>query len=371
MTVTSVQDILKSGSPRGDLGFSGSIGYTGSAAGFVGSRGESSYTYAENPPSSPAVGDRWFDSSDGVEYVWTDDGTTTTWVEIAASGFLGPLGYAGSQGIPGEYAGMGYTGSSAAGYVGSQGVGYAGSSGAFAALGYTGSFGVGYTGSTSGYIGSFGYTGSAGTNGIDGYLGSQGDIGYTGSTSGYIGSFGYTGSIGTGIANVASTAPSSPVTGQMWFDTTANVNQLKIWTTDWNTATGYFTYTNSLTVAGALTAQQTSEVINTTTSVTGTVTHDFNLGTVFYHKNPAANFVVNFTNVPTTNNRSIVLAVVIEQTGTAYIPTAMQIDGSAQTLKWAAATTATGHSTSTDIISYSLLRQFGSWSVMANSSYYS
>ena len=85
------------GSASTATGYTGSVGFAGSA-GYTGSRGESSYTYSDTPPVAPAVGDRWFDSSSGLEFVWTDDGTSTQWVEIAASGFLGQTGYTGSQG---------------------------------------------------------------------------------------------------------------------------------------------------------------------------------------------------------------------------------------------------------------------------------
>ena len=86
------------------VGFTGSWGYFGST-GYVGSKGESSYSYSTTAPSSPIVGDRWYDSNNGVEVVWTDDGTSTQWVEIAASGYLGLTGYVGSRGA------VGYTGS--------------------------------------------------------------------------------------------------------------------------------------------------------------------------------------------------------------------------------------------------------------------
>jgi hypothetical protein len=147
------------------------VGYTGSK----GDKGESSYTYSDTPPGNPLVGDRWYNSADALEVVWTDDGITQQWVEIAASGFLGLTGYTGSSGA---YAAVGFTGSAstAIGYTGSQGVGY------------TGSFG--YTGSASTLIGYTGSRGIPGDSGLRGYTGDIGPIGYTGSQ----------GSIGKSIA---------------------------------------------------------------------------------------------------------------------------------------------------------------------------
>jgi hypothetical protein len=249
----------------GSRGFDGSRGYTGSRGtdgtvgrdGYTGSKGESSFSYGPTAPLNPVVGDRWLDSLTGAELVWTNDGDTTQWVEVAASGFLGRTGYTGSTGT-------GYTGSEGpAGtsvnivgqvstssglnpsYSGNQGDGFiaqdtgnlwvwSGSSWTNVGriLGYTGSQGVGYTGSQGiqgipgeaaaiGYTGSTGYTGSQGTPGeaaAIGYTGSQGELGYTGSSGayaavgftgsegnlGYTGSSGYTGSIGyTGSAAAA------------------------------------------------------------------------------------------------------------------------------------------------------------------------
>jgi hypothetical protein len=98
---------------RGDLGFTGSAGtggaagtsgadgYTGSQ-GYAGSQGESSFTWGPTPPSSPAVGDRWYDTNKSKLVVYVDDGDSFQWVEVAASGFLGQTGYTGSVGFSGS-----------------------------------------------------------------------------------------------------------------------------------------------------------------------------------------------------------------------------------------------------------------------------
>jgi hypothetical protein len=212
------------------IGYSGSIGYTGSAgspgsAGYIGSKGESSFTFSSTAPSNPVVGDRWLDSDTMAEVVWTNDGDSNQWVEVAGTGFLGQTGYTGSTGSPGGYTGsastvagytgstggLGYTGSIGAGYTGSAStvVGYTGSAstaagytGSTGGLGYTGSVGIGFTGSVgigfTGSVGGLGYTGSAST--AAGYTGSVGGLGYTGSAStaaGYTGSAGSAGFVGS------------------------------------------------------------------------------------------------------------------------------------------------------------------------------
>lgn len=119
-------------------GYTGSVGATGiGATGATGPQGESSFTWGPTPPSNPVVGDRWLDSITGAEVVWTDDGNTQQWVEIAASGFQGRPGFVGSRGdvgFVGSRGDIGFIGQT--GFTGSQGI-----PGAFAALGYTGSAG--------------------------------------------------------------------------------------------------------------------------------------------------------------------------------------------------------------------------------------
>ena len=90
---------------QGELGYTGSQGYTGSVGytgslGYTGSQGESSFTYGPTAPSTPAVGDRWFDSEEAAELVWTNDGDSSQWVEVVSSGFVGYTGSAAPLNIP-------------------------------------------------------------------------------------------------------------------------------------------------------------------------------------------------------------------------------------------------------------------------------
>ena len=228
-------------------GYLGATGYTGSASsGYTGSAGLGIFNYTETAPTSPQVGDRWFDAVLGKQVEWIYDGDSYQWVEFASSGFLGATGYSGSsvQGYTGS-AGLGvfnyadtapvnpqvgdrwfdsvrgkqvewiYDGDSyqwvefaASGFLGLQG--YTGSIGLAGTNGYTGSQGPqGFQGPAGGYTGSVGFVGSQGIQGpAGGYTGSIGYagsassvIGYTGSLGGigavgFAGSIGYTGSVG-------------------------------------------------------------------------------------------------------------------------------------------------------------------------------
>ena len=108
-----------------------------------------------------------------------------------------------------------------------------------------------------------------------------------------------------------------------------------------------------------------NSIIETTavkTGATGTVVHNYLESNTFVHTSIAANFVANFTNVPTTNNRVITFNLVLVQGAIAYYPTAIQIDGVAQTVNWLGNTPAP---LDTAVINISLVRSSSAWTVTA------
>jgi len=126
-----------------------------------------------------------------------------------------------------------------------------------------------------------------------------------------------------------------------------------------------------LTVAGTTTLQLAADILTLKTGATGVVTHDLSAGGVFYHTAPAANFTANFTNVPVTDSRVFLATILVTQGASAYLPTAVQIEGSAYTIKWSGGTAPTANANKIDIISFSLLRTSASWTVLGSSSNYS
>ena len=113
-----------------------------------------------------------------------------------------------------------------------------------------------------------------------------------------------------------------------------------------------------------------SEVSSTINGATGTVVHNTTTGGVFYHTAPAANFTANFTNVPTTNDRITTVALIIAQGVTQYMPTAVQIGGAAQTIEWFGGSVPGGTANGFDIVSFTLIRQSSTWTVLGASSTY-
>jgi hypothetical protein len=160
-------------------------------------------------------------------------------------------------------------------------------------------------------------------------------------------------------------------TGQYWRGD-------KSWQTLNATAVGLGNVTNeskatmftSPTFTGTVTLQQSTEILNTKTSATGTVDHDFSTGAVFYHSNISSDFTANFTNVPTTDNRTISVVLILSQGLTAYLPTAVQIDGAAQTINWLSNAAPTGTASQLDFISFTFIRVGAAWSVVGSISTY-
>ena len=127
-----------------------------------------------------------------------------------------------------------------------------------------------------------------------------------------------------------------------------------------------------LSISGLTTLTYTSEKLNTKTSAgsAGTVTHDLSTGSIFYHSSISNNFTANITNVPTTNDRAIGVTLVLAQGVTAYMSTALQIAGSAQTINWVNNSIPAGTASKVDIVGFSLIRTGSAWTVLGQYSTY-
>jgi hypothetical protein len=120
------------------------------------------------------------------------------------------------------------------------------------------------------------------------------------------------------------------------------------------------------TFTGTTTLQQSTEILNTKTGATGTVVHDFSTGSIWYHSSISADFTANFTNVPTTNDRTISMALILAQGGTAYIPTAVEINSSSVAIKWQDATPPSGNANQVDLVSFTLIRTGAVWTAVGS-----
>jgi hypothetical protein len=126
-------------------------------------------------PSSSQPGDLWWDSETGNLHVYYEDADTSQWV-TASNAIEGPQGSQGYQGVIGAQGTQG-----AQGYQGRQGVdGAQGSPGAQGSQGSQGYQGVQGAQGAQGYQGVQGVDGNEGTQGAQGYQGVQGADGAQG-----------------------------------------------------------------------------------------------------------------------------------------------------------------------------------------------
>ena len=175
----------------------------------------------------------------------------------------------------------------------------------------------------------------------------------------------------SGLANIAgivtlsnTTASSNTTTGALVVTGgIATANNVNVGGT--LSVTGDVTITGNTTVNGRLTMAEISEVV-ASASITSNLSNVAYTDTLIsYYSAPSANFTINLTGVPTTNDRIITFTAIITQGATGYYPSAFQIDGSAQTIKWSggAAVAATSGAGKIDIYTFNLLRTGSAWTV--------
>jgi hypothetical protein len=118
-----------------------------------------------------------------------------------------------------------------------------------------------------------------------------------------------------------------------------------------------------MTVNGTLSAQQLEETVQTKTSATGTVAHDWSLGSIFYHSSITASFTCNVTNLTAVTNKAYTITLLLIQGGTGYYASALQIAGSAQTINWQGGTTPTPTANKKEIQSFTMYYSGSAWTV--------
>jgi hypothetical protein len=95
-----------------------------------------------------------------------------------------------------------------------------------------------------------------------------------------------------------------------------------------------------------------------------TVVHDIRTATTWYHSSISQNFTPNFTNVPTNNERSITCTLILAQGSTPYIPDAVKIDGTTQTVNWLGSSLPSGTANKKNVVTFTLIRTGSTWLVL-------
>jgi len=94
-------------------------------------------------------------------------------------------------------------------------------------------------------------------------------------------------------------------------------------------------------------------------SATGTVVHNCSSTQIFFHTSIAANFTANLTNLDLESSKVTAVKLILNQGGTAYIPTAVQIGGVSQTIQWQGSTPPSGNNNKTDIVVFTIVNDGG------------
>lgn len=190
------------------------------------------------------------------------------------------------------------------------------------------------------------------------------------------------------VAIYNSASPTGVTVGTLWNDTSSNI--FKIWTgSQWQNisanlssyaplASPTFTGTvtaptivsdTALTSTGLTTLGEIAEILNTGTISANVFTANASNGNVFYITTaPSANFTINITNLPTTDNRVFSFSFFVIQGATGYIPNALQIGGASQTIKWSggSAPTATSGAGKVDVFNFTVIRRSSAWEALGD-----
>jgi hypothetical protein len=138
--------------------------------------------------------------------------------------------------------------------------------------------------------------------------------------------------------------------------------------TSTSTFTGKATFNGGATVTGTTEIQELREVVSNVTLSSNVGAFDWTAANVYYVAvAPSAAMTFNFTNVPTDNNYMLTTNVFVTQGSTGYIPTALNINGSSATIRWAngLTPTATNGVGKIDVFSFTMHRTGSSWIVYA------
>jgi len=127
----------------------------------------------------------------------------------------------------------------------------------------------------------------------------------------------------------------------------------------------------TLEVSGFKVSGDVEEKFTTLTGSSSVVTHDCSTAAIFYHTGATGDFTINLTNINSTQEYAKGIAVVVSQGATAYMPTALQIGGSVQTINWQGGSAPSGTDSGIDVISFTILNDGGTYVVLGQSVAYS
>jgi hypothetical protein len=128
-------------------------------------------------------------------------------------------------------------------------------------------------------------------------------------------------------------------------------------------------FTGTPTFTGGVRVQEMIEDVVDVALSSNVATLDYSAGNIFWTTStPSAAMTWNITNAPTTDGRVFTINVFVTQGSTGYIPTTFTINGSAATMKWAAAVSPTPTSSSgkIDIFTLNIVRRSSAYTLLGS-----
>jgi hypothetical protein len=195
---------------------------------------------------------------------------------------------------------------------------------------------------------------TVGPQGPQGIQGPKGDTGLTGA-QGPKGDAGANGA--QGIQGIkGDTGAQGPAGTTDYNDLTNKPTAVSSFTND----AGYLTST----ISAPIKVEGISEKFSTQTATSGVVTFNCADGNIFRVNGMTANFTVNLANLSIDAGYATTATLVMTQGATAYIPSALQIGGVAQTINWQGNSTPTGTASRIDVATFSILNNNGTYVVL-------
>lgn len=164
--------------------------------------------------------------------------------------------------------------------------------------------------------------------------------------------------VGSGVGNIQTQNFIGPAGGIGYIvsDNGEGAQSTHIAFSSTNGVTTSFTTGSTVSLTSAdLELSNVKETVGDLTTATGTVTHDCANTQIFYHTSPSSDFTANFTNITIAASKAFNILLVISQGGTAYMPTAIQVNGVAQTIIWAGNSAPTGTASGVDAVSFTFI----------------
>jgi hypothetical protein len=174
--------------------------------------------------------------------------------------------------------------------------------------------------------------------------------------------------IGSGLGQVyyQNNQPSTAATGDLWVDSDGTASSLD--PADFlsiSSASATYVTSDNGTLTNGLLVSPAEDITIEATSASATVNFDVKTQAILYYTgNASANFTMNFRgdsdetlNSIISTGESITASFLVTNGGTAYYPTAFEIDGSSVTPKWSGGSAPTGgNADSIDAYSFTIIK---------------